>query len=60
MDGQVRKAKLVGMVRLELTCLSTPEPKSGAAANYATSPINSKNPLPEKYLSLNSVSITWA
>ena len=28
------------MVRLELTRLSTPEPKSGAAANYATSPIN--------------------
>ena len=28
------------MVRLELTRLSTPEPKSGAAANYATFPIN--------------------
>ena len=30
---------LVRTVRLELTHLTTPEPKSGAAANYATSAI---------------------
>lgn len=45
---------LVGMVGLEPTRLATPEPKSGAAANYATFPIKSKNPKPEKYRFLNS------
>ena len=33
------------MVGLEPTRLSTPEPKSGAATNYATFPIKSKHPL---------------
>lgn len=54
-EGEVDSFRnLVGMVRLELTHLSAPEPKSGAATNYATFPIKSKNPLPEKYRSLNS------
>ena len=35
--------RMVGMVRLELTRLSTPEPKSGAATNYATFPLKSFN-----------------
>ena len=68
-SGQTRPLStcLVGMVRLELTHLSTPEPKSGAAANYATSPINTcvrryQNLTPQGlnfYLSLSDIGVCY-
>lgn len=58
-DTRTRRAKLVGMARLELTHLSTPEPKSGAAANYATSPGNSKNLFLYSYCTIYTSLCLW-